>query len=138
MTLPAPKLVLYQGDDWYTTHWSVAQVYDTLEQMREICLLDEQGETEGEPQAQRDLLEAIADLTDDLDGELDIVGADLMPLIQKNLAARMAIFEAQAYLDMLRRQLRPNVMSVAFSATVFEDVARLVAAIKDVLKKIDL
>ncbi|MDD3288950.1 MAG: hypothetical protein PHX43_08130, partial [Alphaproteobacteria bacterium] len=84
---------MYQGNDWFTHRWLVAQAFDTLDRMRDICSLPSEAEIANLTQARLDLLTVIADLCDDLAGEIAIAEADLLPVFQNRIAQRWTAFE---------------------------------------------
>src|ERR1700678_1982730 len=86
---------MYQGSDWLTYRWPVAQAFDTLDRIRDLCLQMPvaMGAAPAAPGMDQpryeipdddiaDMFGYIVELCDDLAGELDTVAADLSPIMQ--------------------------------------------------------
>lgn len=100
---------VFQGNDWLTYNWSVAQMFDTLDHVLDICnhmpigdgVIASQSrpasasDDENDVADARDLFACIVELCDDLGGELDAVLADLVSYRTDMMAQRWIGFEMQ-------------------------------------------
>ena len=141
----------YQGSDWLTYRWSVAQLFDTLDRMREICShsahkvslsVGMQGTAYPRYEIPEDefvtvVLGYLIELCDDLSGELDAVLADLMPAIQTSLVQRWMGFEMQLHLRAIRQQTLYEQDVHEPSVAVIDTIVALTTRMRDLLKKID-
>ncbi len=133
MALPASSL--FQGQDWITHRLPVAQAFDTLDRMGELChpmmVLDM-----GADDITIELASVLEDLAEELNIQLDIVLADLFPYLQNNVALRWVSVE----LRMLATQMRAL---LAVPDDLQAEGERLMAIgdqlsnIKSLLKKLD-
>ena len=129
-------LELYQGSDWMTYRWPVAQAYDTLDRLRDLCL--QRSVVPSQHGAPEELLEVVADLADDLAAELASAHADLLPFLQNNVAHRWAAFEMQLYLGEIRElAMPPSGAPIFIAAEFYDNLLLLLGRIKDILKRID-
>lgn len=143
----------YQGSDWLTYRWSVAQLFDTLDRMREVCshssiqLGAGSVAVQGTPtpryestedEALTDILGYLIELCDDLSGELDAVLADLLPYMQTPLLQRWIGFEMQLHLRSIREHALYEHQAQEPSPTVVDTIVALTTRMRDLLKKIDL
>jgi hypothetical protein len=130
----AKSFELYQGSDWMTYRWTVAQAFETLDRMREVCMPLLPQDLEAEPYAY-DSLGLIADLSDDLFSEFEIVTADLFPVLQANVAHRWAVVEMRIHFDRLRLLCLEDHNNNAHDQLA--QAADLLQKIKLLLKRID-
>ena len=149
-----PALDVYQGNDWITYRWSVAQMFDTLDQIRELC-----GLTPGvyaapglpstgkagalavpagnEPESQVEMLSLLLSLCDDLAGELDIVLADLFFLLQPAPVLQWKGFEIRLHQAQLREQCLSEDNAAGVSKNTIDAIIALTLRMRDLLKQID-
>lgn len=146
--MTAKPVEIYQGSDWLTYRWSVAQAFDTLDRVRDLCLQipGAAGAGPGKSAAPRyempdeeiaDLFGYIAELCDDLTGEIDAVLADLFFQMQSSLANRWLAFEMRLYLGDLRTRAVREAESDAHEGQPLEAIMTLAGRIKSLLKQID-
>lgn len=140
-------LEVYQGDDWLTYHWPVAQMFDTLDRVRDLCRrlpaaakhgLDmglSRYETSEDPGG--DLFACIAELCDGLLGELDAVLADLFAPTQCAPASRWAGFEMRLHIADMRAIASASRPSLQAADADIDAIAALAARLRDLLKQID-
>jgi len=139
---------MYQGSDWLTYRWPVAQAFDTLDRIRDLCLqipVAVPGERKplglepGYEVPDEEISEVfgyIVELCDDLGGELDTVRADLTPVMQENLAHLWNSFEMMLHL----RDLRSEAVKESSTARTHmppDKILNRAAKIKALLKAID-
>jgi hypothetical protein len=146
MAVKEPEI--YQGSDWSTYRWHAAQAFDTLDRIRDLCL---QMPVVGAPPATMaarspyempeeeiaDVFGYIAELCDDLSGELDAVQADLFPFLRNNVAHRWLAFEMRLNLGQLRTRALKEAEAGMPSAAPMDAFIALVVRIKELLKQID-
>lgn len=103
-TVALPAQQIYQGQDWQTHRFAVAQAFDTLDQVREtaVMLLSCHAD-DGLSPARFAATPLLADLCNDLVGEVELALADLAVTAQQNLPSRWLMVELRA----LVRQLPP-------------------------------
>jgi hypothetical protein len=135
--LPKPS-AQYQGNDWFTQRWSVAQAFDSLDRMREVCLFNNDGDDRRLMEARHEMLAVMAELIDDLTGELALAEADLQPVLEAQMPALWTFFEMHLSLDMIRRLTSPMTLSMPETSDLFDHLLQLVTQIKDGLKKVDV
>lgn len=151
----APEL--YQGSDWLTYRWPVAQMFDTLDRIRDLChsaarpgvtpklmsapnpLFDKVfDQTEEEAP---DLFLCIAELCDDLMADLDAVLADLFSFLQNNAAHGWMGFEMRLHLREMRENALIRHMALSqdtkSDANNVDEITALAARIRDLLRAID-
>jgi len=96
----------YQGSDWQTYRYSAAQVFDLLDQVRDVTgvLLS------GDPATARipcfEPLNLLNDLCSDLVGAVDMVLADLAVTLQSHLPSRWLMVELRTIIAQLPELLR--------------------------------
>ena len=142
---------VYQGDDWFTYRWAVAQVFDTLDRMREVCGHAPMPVTEAvrvsgskmplyEP-ADEEMLEdmfgCIAGLCDDLSGELDAALADLFWSTHHATQQRWMGFEIQLHLNSIRQQAYEARANADLRLAALDQIVALTSRMRDLLKQID-
>ncbi len=91
---------LYQGSDWCTYRYSAAQVYDLLDQVRDVSNALLTGDALPEiaallPQA------LLHDLCSDLIGAVDMVVADLAVTLNRHLPSRWLFVELRTLANQL-------------------------------------
>ena len=127
---------LYQGRDWTSFRFSVAQAFETLDQMQDCC------PPMAAPQEDDidNCLEALRELADGLSGEIDALLADILPAAYHNPALRWSSVEVRHHLDSLRKlMVETTTTGTSFArqeAGLFE-AASLIGKIKDLIRKID-
>ena len=141
---------IYQGGDWLTYRLSVAQTFDTLDRVRELCrhvpvAVSNMPHTPGLAlpryemfdEQMMDLFSCILELCDDLSGEIEAVQADLIPHIQNDVPQRWMGFEMRLHLNEIRQLALQEHQSFEPSNAVLDNIAALAARIRDLLKQID-
>ncbi|HUY68332.1 MAG TPA: hypothetical protein VMV79_03420 [Alphaproteobacteria bacterium] len=138
---------LYQGNDWLTYRWPVAQAFDTLDRIRDLCLQIPVAGAPGPAMAPprydlpaeeiADLFHYVAELCDDLAGELDAVQADLSAYLAKSFAQRWLAFEMRLNLGELRRHTVQAMGGVAPTNALAGILVALATRIKALLRQID-
>ena len=139
---------MYQGSDWLTYRWPVAQAFDTLDRIRDLCLQipvavpGEQKTSALDPHYDipdeeiGEVFGYIVELCDDLGGELDTAHADLYPVIQGNAGHLWMMFEMLLHL----RDLRAAAVKESSTAALHmppDAILTRAAKIKAQLKQID-
>ncbi len=128
-------LEIYQGSDWFTYRWPVAQAYDTLDRVHDLCLCRSWDRTSSQASEVTEVLSGIGDLCDDLAAELAAVEADLLPFIQNDMTQRWVAFEMRLYLNEIRQKVaQPPLTEPAY---FFDQLVLVTARIKDALKHLD-
>ncbi len=148
MAQKAPDV--YQGNDWLTYRWPVAQAFDTLDRIRDLCrhapmiagsLPHLPGTSspryEMPEEDEIEIFGIIAELCDDLSGELDAVQADLFPYLQNDAAQRWMGFEMRLHLNEMRAVARREHESPDPSDAAIDVLAALAARIRDLLRHLD-
>lgn len=143
---------LYQGSDWLTYRWSVAQVFDTLDRIREVCshapvalgIPTGASATANMPRYElaedelaADFYGCLIELCDDLVGEMDAVLADLFSAAHHTISQRWMGFELQIHLQACRQQAVQERQNPKPSPAVVDNIMALVMRMRDVLKHID-
>jgi len=145
--MPSKPAEIYQGSDWLTYRWSVAQAFDTLDRVRDLCLQMPVavGGTAGKEPARfeapaediADMFGYVVELCDDLTGELDIVHADIVPPTQANIMQAWIAFEMRLHLcELRRRALKETEVSMPPPGPP-DEILALASRIKALLKQID-
>lgn len=142
-------LEVYQGNDWLTYRWPVAQMFDTLDRIRDLCHSTSTLSTLPHlpampmqrydmPEDERlDLFVCIVELCDDLSGELDAVQADLFRHLQKDVAHRWMGFEMRLHLNEMRQVALAEHQAPDPSDNITDVVLALASRIRDLLRTID-
>jgi len=148
-------LDVYQGSDWLTERWSVAQIFDTLDQIRELCSLSPRDFSPApgtaasakrtadvlvsgdEPQSQIEMRALLWNLCDELSSEIHTAHADLYPVLQAAPPLNWKSFEMRLHLDMLRHCLKPQEENTQLSKTATDTILALTLRMRDLLKQID-
>lgn len=134
MPLKAPEV--YQGGDWLTWRPTVAKAFDTLDHIEDICHPQPIARTAnaGEMAA---LFNEVAELGDDLVGDLDAVLADIFPHARANTTHRWMGFEMQLHMNAIRALAREEREMETPSMAAREEILALAARIRNLLKQID-
>lgn len=148
-------LQVNQGHDWLTYRSAVAQMFDTLDRLREMCHSASMGEDavimggmpimptipmpryEIREENQPDFFTSVADLCDDLSAELDAVLADLFLPLQKEPAHRWMGFEIRLHINQMRSLVSTDQQEFEAAAHASDNILALVSRIRDLLIKID-
>jgi hypothetical protein len=140
---------IYQGGEWMTYRWSVAQAFDTLDRLRELCHISAahvvpnlHGATlfqtdDLADERMADLFAGVIDLCDDFAGELDTLLADLIPSRPNDAVHRWTGFEMRLHLSAIRQQALTEHHASEPSGAVLDTIAARVARMRDLLKQID-
>lgn len=67
---------LFQGRNWFTYRWSIAEAFDALDRFHDLCLSQEWLETSGMEEIETTVLPILQDFTNDLTCMLAIACAD--------------------------------------------------------------
>jgi hypothetical protein len=133
--LKAPEV--YQGGDWLTWRPTVAKAFDTLDHIEDIC----QPRPAFGPAANANevaaLFNEIADLGDDLVGDLDAVLADVFPYARADAMHRWLGFEMQLHVNSLRVLACEERDMESPSIGACEEILALSGRIRTLLKQID-
>ena len=143
-----PKPVeIYQGSDWLTYRWTVAQAFDTLDRIRDLCLQMPVSAGMAPPVGQprfeipdeevADIFGYAVELCDDLAGELDTVHADLAPQIKCSLPQSWTAFEMRLHLKDMRAAALKEAASSAPLHAPPDPILAHSGRIKLLLKQID-
>jgi len=143
-------LEVYQGNDWITYRWSVAQAFDTLDRLRDLCHhapaltnVLSQAIGGGAPRYEitddgaMNVFGGLVELCDDLSGELDAAQADLSPYLQNDVSQRWLGFEMRLHLNEMRQTALHEYQSPDPSNAVIDTISNLATRIGDLLKQID-
>ncbi len=125
----------FQGQDWLTHRMSVAQVFETLDRMTELCHPLLPFDTDSD-HVVFETFEVFDDLAEELRIQLDLVMADLHPYLQNSVPLRWASVE----LRMLATQLRAIAAvpdDMAGESDRLSDIAMHLVQIKQLVKKLD-
>jgi len=128
-------LDIYQGSDWFTNRWVVAQAFDTLEQLQDLCLSRPWDQQVPASLDVSEILSEIADFCDDLIAELAAVEADLLPVLPSFVSQRWLSFEMNQYVTQIQKKASQSLVSDP--AQLFDEIIILIARIKDALKQLD-
>ncbi len=128
-------LKLYQGSDWTTHRWPVAQAFDTLERLQDLCLCRADVKEGLFAEDPAELLNDIKDLCDDLAADLTAVEAELFPVLQSRMAHWWLTFEMRHYLNEIRQKAKQS--SLSFSEVLFDGILARVKHIKNALRRLD-
>lgn len=132
---------LYQGRDWLTHRRTVAQVFTTLDHLRDLCLqimmmIEAKPSDEKTDKGRIDLFSHILALYDELTGELDMALADLVPPQQQAHPFWIG-FELQQHLYALRQNTLHEQQSPVPSPLIFDAIVSLASHMRELLKQID-
>jgi hypothetical protein len=142
-------LEVYQGNDWLTYRWPVAQMFDTLDRVRDLCHstthVGALSHLPATPMPRFDMAEderldlfvCIIELCDDLSGELDAVQADLFPHLQKDVAHRWMGFEMRLHLNEMRQVALTEHRAPDPTDNATDTILALASRIRDLLRSID-
>lgn len=129
-------LSIFQGQDWMTHRLPVAQAYDTLDRMGDLCFPMTALEIHRND-VTLEVINLLSDLAEELNVQLDLVMADLHPSLSTNVALRWVSVE----LRMLATQLRALLAvpdDVRTEADRLSAIGDQLNNIKSLLRKIDL
>jgi hypothetical protein len=146
--MSAKPVEIYQGSDWLTYRWPVAQAFDTLDRIRDLCL--QMPVTAGRPGPDvgrlpyeipdediADMFGYIVELCDDLTGELDTVTADLFPFLRGTTSHLWISFEMRLHLRDLRACALKEASAKTPSHAPPDTITTLATRIKALLKQVD-
>jgi hypothetical protein len=126
---------LYQGHDWFTYRWPVAQAFDTIDRLQDLCLCRIGGPSTDSREDSTALMSSLALLLDDLQAELTTAQAALLGApAQRSFEMYWMGFE----MDLTLKAIQAQTESVAASACdVFEAIRLHLTKIKNALKTLD-
>lgn len=78
-TVDAKTTPLFQGRDWVTSRWSMAEAFDTLDHIHDLCVCFGWNDSEGGYENHFEAIPNLMALTDDLRGHLAVAVADTIP-----------------------------------------------------------
>jgi len=144
---PSKPSEIYQGSDWLTYRWTVAQAFDTLDRIRDLCLqmpVNVAGGSSlaGQPRFDipeediADMFGYVVELCDDLTGELDCVHADLASLL-RSLPQAWTAFEMRLHLLEMRQAALKEASSSAPLQAAPDPILTHAGRIRALLKQID-
>jgi hypothetical protein len=136
---------IFQGNDWTTHRVTVAQAFDTIDRMRELChnapalpsLAREPSLPRFEPPPGGPLFLGILELCDDLSGDFDAAEADLFPYLQSDPALRWLAFEMRLMLRELRGIAMEEQDNLHPPHMAIEAALSITARMRDFLRQID-
>ena len=70
---------LYQGRDWFSYRWTIAQAFDAIERIYDLCLCATNEEKSARDDAENPLSSYLYDLSELLGCQLAIVYSDVIP-----------------------------------------------------------
>jgi hypothetical protein len=146
--MPSPKPSdIFQGSDWLTYRWTVAQAFDTLDRIRDLCLQMPVSAAGSAPAGQphfdipeediADMFGYVVELCDDLTGELDCVHADLAPPLAGSLPHAWFAFEMWLHLREMRAMALKEANSAAPLQALPDPILAYAGRIRALLKQID-
>ncbi len=146
--MPANKpSEIFQGSDWLTYRWTVAQAFDTLDRIRDLCLQmpvnvsvpggKDAPRFEGPGEEVADMFGYIVELCDDLAGELDMVLADLFSLVHGSINYGWVAVEMRMHLKDLRQRALKEANTESPLMAPPDATLDLAARIRTLLKQID-
>jgi hypothetical protein len=133
MTAKAP--VFYQGSDWFTHRWTIAQAYETLDRIHDLCRCRAWDRVSAHSREAVEAMKGINALCDMLEAEMAIAEADLKLFAKSNAAQGWAAIEARLHLCALRQQVTRQPSVELF--LLFETVLALAARLRATLKQMD-
>lgn len=126
----------YQGGDWHTCRYSVAQVFDLLDQVRDVtAMLLSVGQPPSAllPQSCHEPMLVLHDLCHDLSGAVDMALADLTVAAQHHLPSRWLMVELRT----LVAQLPAMVRQCAEDAELLPSIADRSERVRHLLRRLD-
>ena len=144
---------IYQGEDWVTDRWSVAQVFDSLDRMQDICehvtqvcaeLKIDSLPTDATQISEAtdlgavgDLLGELAQLCDCMTGEIDAALADVLGRASVLPVQRWLGYEMHLYLQGAREKILGCCQGELLVSSAIEGLTRQGVLLAVTLKKID-
>ncbi len=130
------QIPLYQGRDWLTYRWTVADVFDALDRMHDLCVGHDWTAEETTAGKESSLLPALLDFACDLACSVATACADTIPAnaFWGNLKHRWLCFEIRLWTRILADQIASL---IAQEQPNFEETTLIIAEIKGKLSAID-
>lgn len=141
-------LELYQGEDWTTYRPTVAEAFDSLDRLRQLCddgtvevgtfptPLDDKKTDDAQENA-RMVVGALLALCDDLDGQIVAVLAELSSHMRHDAPQRWLGVELQMHLSAMRSLAQEQPLMVAAIPAIMGKVAEITERIVFILKTLD-
>lgn len=135
--MPSETQRFYQGRDWTTVRLSVAEAFDTLDRLYDLCVYEDfpgEEEDDEEPFA---FQMALHGLTESLAAQLAFAEADTIPPTNPTGGPEQswAVFEIDRALADLKEKLRRSTADQ--TASQANSIVLLVSRMKTGLKKLD-
>lgn len=77
--MPAKQTHLYQGRDWLTYRWTIAEAFDAVDRMHDLCISQEWADAEVLADIDSSILSLLVDFSGDLYGYVLTACADTIP-----------------------------------------------------------
>jgi len=127
---------IYQGRDWFSYRWTVAQAFDALDHIHDLCLYTQGHDAPDGNADDLSPLPYLEDMCAVLGAHLSLLYADTIPTdqVQSRFTAKWQCFEARQTFDMLCE----NVAEI--TSTAEKDIQPIMThtlALKEYIKKID-
>lgn len=129
------RIPLYQGRDWLTYRWAVAEAYDALDRFHDLCISQEWLDTTGLEDIENAILPLLHDFVYDLATMMAMACADTLPATKYScdLQHGWHNVEIQWWLKLLSKHITnlpeqspPNFESITL---VLVELKRLVGAL---------
>ncbi len=131
------KPLLYQGRDWISSRWSVAETLDTLDRIHDLCLEKDLHDSPGAAARRFFVLKTLHSLAETLTHQCAIAVADLIPTASAT-GGLTHLWNGRETARLLK-ELKANLFELSaegseksFGATAFSAVK-----LKSILKKMD-
>lgn len=141
---------VFQGNDWLTYRWPVAQAFDTLDRIRDLChsaahiggslpqlQISMPSQHEITDDNHLDLYVCLLELCDSLSGEMDSVHADILSFLPKDIKYRWMGFEMRLHLVEMRHVALMEHQDPHADRHATDTILALASRIRDLLRQID-
>jgi len=135
--MPSQASPFYQGRDWVSSRWTIAETFDTLERVHDLCLYRDTDEQPDSGEETFAILQAVHGLIESLSGQCAIAMADVIPTSSHtgNFESLWLCFEIEKTLDEIKKKILE--ISVDDTGSTFGSLAMMTQSIKTAFKKLD-
>lgn len=128
---------LYQGRDWHSYRWCVAEAFDALDQFHDFCLAQGWRESEEPAEAIEAFLPALLDLGQEVVWRLDLAATDTLPPTEASASLKQGWTRFE--MDQCAQTLQIELASLgdAPGSQGLASLLMLASTLKNYLKRLD-
>lgn len=127
----------YQGRDWVSSRWAIAETFDTLERIHDLCLCRDVSQSADTSEETFAILQAIHGLVETLSGQCANAMADVIPTKTPVGAFEQLWLCQEIGQELLEMKQSILELSIEDSGQAFSEIALLALSLKSAFKKLD-